>query len=303
MNPSLHGRDRQPAEFSDDQAPGMADGGGARKVRNVTVGDHDHRICQVASAKSPRPEPSTMAMSGTPKCGLLRKLHANHHGRGFGAGELIHCQVLYICVRTHNKTPTMQADIRFAMVPAIIALKPSRARSPRRDRRQRAKTANLDADGAEIGKAAKRKGGDGERARIQRRFLRAEHGEGNQFIQHHARAQQVADGDAIVPRNSDDKGDGREEYSRKSSPGSPGTRGSRAPRGHYARRPEVELIRKMMARKEISMAATFSARPRPSLVPLAAASSTLLARSSWPAIRRRWRFLELRSPAPASWPR
>ena len=44
--------------------------------------------------------------------------------------------------------------------------------------------------------------------------------------------------------------------------------------------PSNEFMRKMMARNEISMAATFSAKPNPSLVPLAAASSTLLARSS-----------------------
>src|SRR5271156_1546223 len=74
-----------------------------------------------------------------------------------------------------------------------------------------ADAADLNTDGAEVGEAAEREGSDGEGARIERVLHGAKALEGDQFVGDHAQAQQVSDGMAVVPGNSDDPGDGREE--------------------------------------------------------------------------------------------
>src|SRR5271154_6837894 len=80
--------------------------------------------------------------------------------------------------------------------------------------RQGADAADLNSDGAEIGEAAEREGGDGEGAGIERVLHGAEALEGDQFVRDHAQTQQVSDGMAIVPGNSDHPGDGREEIAK-----------------------------------------------------------------------------------------
>ena len=45
----------------------------------------------------------------------------------------------------------------------------------------------------------------------ERGFLRAERDVGDDFIERHARAEQVADGAAVVPGNADEPGDGRKD--------------------------------------------------------------------------------------------
>src|ERR1019366_1787686 len=71
---------------------------------------------------------------------------------------------------------------------------------------KRAESADLDADGAEVGKAAQCKGRDSDGPRIQRRLLRAEQGKCHQFVQHHAGPKQIADGKAVVPGHPDEPG-------------------------------------------------------------------------------------------------
>ena len=73
---------------------------------------------------------------------------------------------------------------------------------------ERADAADLDADGAEIGEAAEREGGDGEGARVEGVFHGAELREGDEFVDDHARAEQIADGWGVVPGNADEPGDG-----------------------------------------------------------------------------------------------
>src|SRR5260370_42159545 len=53
---------------------------------------------------------------------------------------------------------------------------------------ERADSANLNADGAEIGEAAKREGGDGERSGIERVLHSAELRKGDEFVEHHTGA-------------------------------------------------------------------------------------------------------------------
>src|SRR4029077_14585836 len=62
-----------------------------------------------------------------------------------------------------------------------------------------ADAADLDADGAEIREAAQGEGGDGERPGIKGVFKSAELCEGDEFVEYHARAQQIANGGSIVP--------------------------------------------------------------------------------------------------------
>ena len=98
------------------------------------------------------------------------------------------------------------------MVPAIMARKPSLASWSRLFGRQRADAADLDSDRAEIGKAAESKRGDGERAWIERSLLRAQSRVSNEFIDHHACAEQIADSAAVFPGHTDEPGDGRKNY-------------------------------------------------------------------------------------------
>ena len=69
-----------------------------------------------ASAKAPRPEPST-----TPIAGRKRGARADE------AGRLVEPKG-----EAHSSAPAMQAVMKFAKVPASSARSPSRARSPRR---------------------------------------------------------------------------------------------------------------------------------------------------------------------------
>ncbi len=111
----------------------------------------------------------------------------------------------------------MQADMKFAIVPAATAFRPSRARSDLRRGRKAADAADLNRDRAEIRKAAQRVGGDGERARIQLILHRAELLEGDKLIQHQPRAQKIADSAAIVAFHAQQPRDRAKTHSRKSA--------------------------------------------------------------------------------------
>ena len=78
-------------------------------------------------------------------------------------------------------------------------------------RRQRADAADLDADRAEVRKAAQRVGGDGERPRIEHVLERPELRVGDELVQHHARAEQVADRERVLPRHTHAPGQRRED--------------------------------------------------------------------------------------------
>ena len=97
------------------------------------------------------------------------------------------------------------------MVPASMARRPSRASSLRRSGIECADAADLNADGAEVGEAAEREGGDGEGARIERGLECPEVGKGDELVDDHAGAEQVADDRRRVPGDADEPCDGRED--------------------------------------------------------------------------------------------
>src|SRR5208282_570264 len=69
---------------------------------------------------------------------------------------------------------------------------------------ERPDAAQLNSDRAQIGESAERERRNRKRARVEHGFLRSEHGEGYKFVQHHARPEEIADGGAVMPWNSDD---------------------------------------------------------------------------------------------------
>ena len=105
----------------------------------------------------------------------------------------------------------MEALIRFAMVPASMARTPRLRQVVAAFRNQRADAADLHADGAEVGEAAQRECGDGERTRRERGLLRAQADVGDDFVERHARAEQVADGARVVPGHADEPRDRSED--------------------------------------------------------------------------------------------
>ena len=76
---------------------------------------------------------------------------------------------------------------------------------------ERADAADLHADGADVGEAAEREGGDGEGARGEGGLLQAELSVGDELVEDGAGAEEVADGGRLVPGNADEPGDGRSD--------------------------------------------------------------------------------------------
>ena len=107
-----------------------------------------------------------------------------------------------IAMMAYSSMPAIDADIRFAIVPASIARMPSRASSPflfgasapmppiwipmelRFAKPQSANVAMVNERGSSAA------------------FMRPEHGKCDQFVQHHARAEQSSDHPAIAPGNA-----------------------------------------------------------------------------------------------------
>src|SRR6185369_2151059 len=77
--------------------------------------------------------------------------------------------------------------------------------------RESTQAADLDADRADVGESTKGEGSDGERARIEHGFLSTENREGDEFVQGHARTEQVSDQPTVVPGNPDEPGNWRED--------------------------------------------------------------------------------------------
>ena len=115
--------------------------------------------------KSAKPEPSTSAIFGRSFVFermnfAARSARANSPLRaGFRAADAHRSMI-----------PTIEADIRLAIVPASMARIPSRASSASLIGSERADAADLNADRAEIRETAQRKSGDREGARIERVF-------------------------------------------------------------------------------------------------------------------------------------
>src|SRR6202030_726422 len=76
--------------------------------------------------------------------------------------------------------------------------------------RERTDAADLNPDGAEVGKAAESKGGDRKSTRIERGLHRAKLPKRNKFIDNHARPEQVANLRRLIPRHADQPGNRRE---------------------------------------------------------------------------------------------
>src|SRR5665213_2229540 len=79
---------------------------------------------------------------------------------------------------------------------------------------QRANATDLHTDGAQVGEPAQRKSSNRKRARIERGPLRSQADVGDDLIQCHARAQQVADRQAVVPWYADEPGNRREDVAK-----------------------------------------------------------------------------------------
>ena len=105
----------------------------------------------------------------------------------------------------------MQADMKFAMVPAATAFIPSRARSDLRDGRQRSDAAHLNRHRTQIRESAQRIRRDHEGSRIERVPDFSQIHKRHKFIQDQARAQQIADGRAVVVFHSQQPRDRRED--------------------------------------------------------------------------------------------
>ena len=191
MHASLHDGNENFAttasQFADYQSTGMANRGRTGKIRYAGVRNSRRR--DRSSAKSPRPLPSTMPMCGR---SFVR-------ARIYFAAALARRNSLPAALRPSpalaliRNIPTIDADIKFAIVPASIARMPNFASSPRLIRSQRADAADLNSNRTEIRKAAQRKRRDRKRARIERRLHRAERRKRHQFVDHHASSEQVAD--------------------------------------------------------------------------------------------------------------
>ena len=141
-----HHRDVQIAQFAEDQLAGVADRGGSRPAGNLGVRDV-RRGRSSSSANAPRPLPSTTPTPGRSGRAALDESsgfgRSQQHSRDAGRHEVGHGA-------GGHRPQSQPRQVRFAVG------------------RQRADAADLDGDRAEVGEAAQRVGGDGERARIER---------------------------------------------------------------------------------------------------------------------------------------
>ena len=185
MHAALHRGHGNVAHFADHQASGVADRPSSAGSREFSRTECASRRSS-SSAKAPKPEPSTSAIFGRSFV-VLREDESSRAIRP-ATEETSVCSPLRLrdssltCGAHRNMIPTIDADIRFAMVPASMARMPSRARSSLFIRRQRADAADLNSNRAEIREAAQREGGDGKRTRIERVLHRAEALERDQFV-------------------------------------------------------------------------------------------------------------------------
>ena len=114
-----------------------------------------------------------------------------------------------------SSIPAIQADMKFAMVPAATARIPEPGQIGFAAGRERPDTADLNGDRTEIRETAKRVSSDGERVRIELIFDLAQIDEGDEFIQNQARTQQVSDGRGVFPRHAQQPGNRSKNHAKK----------------------------------------------------------------------------------------
>ena len=145
MHAALHARNSDAVHFSDHQPALVSNGRGLRKMWNLRVGN----LCGLSKIIRERSEPRPQYQRNLRP---QRRARENKLRRGFSAFEFagsLRTRRLHIFRRCnlprrgstlapnffsalgHVRIPTMDADIRFAMVPASIARMPSFARLPR----------------------------------------------------------------------------------------------------------------------------------------------------------------------------
>jgi len=100
--------------------------------------------------------------------------------------------------------PAMEAEIKLAMVPANMARTPSLARSVAPLGNQMHRCRRFAFRWSRGWRSRTGKGGDGEGARREYGSLSAQLDIGDDFVERHACAQEVADGAAVVPWNADE---------------------------------------------------------------------------------------------------
>ena len=110
----------------------------------------------------------------------------------------------------HSSMPAMQADMKFAMVPAATAFIPRLARVGFARGRERSDAADLDRNRAQVGEAAQRVGRDDEGPRVECLADLAQVDEGHEFVEDQALAEQIADGRAVVILYAEQPRDRRE---------------------------------------------------------------------------------------------
>src|SRR5580700_3181988 len=124
MDAALHASDFDAVDLADDELAGVADSGGAGEVRDFCVGDPrgaGELVSEGAEAGA-EDERDFRTQLG---------LFLNEARGSFGAGELCVWRRRTFCGCAHVRIPTMQADIRLAMVPASMARMPNLASWPR----------------------------------------------------------------------------------------------------------------------------------------------------------------------------
>src|SRR5580704_4282985 len=126
MDAALHASDFDAVDLADDELAGVADSGGAGEVRDFCVGDPRGAGELVSEGAEAGAEDERDFRT---QLGFFLD-----EARGcFGAGELCICvsRGRTFCGCAHVRIPTMQADIRLAMVPASMARMPNLASWPR----------------------------------------------------------------------------------------------------------------------------------------------------------------------------
>src|SRR5271170_2096656 len=123
MDATLHRRDGDIPDFTDYQAAGVADGGGAREAGDFFVGD--------ASGFGEFVGEGAQAGAQHQRDFRAQARFRQDEFRGaVGAGEFGIARGGFGFSRAHRiMIPTMEADIKLAMVPVSMARMPRRARS------------------------------------------------------------------------------------------------------------------------------------------------------------------------------
>src|ERR1700741_3320844 len=128
MDAALHAGDRNIADIADDETSGVTDSRRLREIGNLSVGDF---CCGGEVFRK-------VAEAGTQNQGNARSqlgLAKDEFCRAFGvyvlrAGLRFCLRCSHAFLGAHEKIPTMDADIRFAMVPASMARMPNLASWP-----------------------------------------------------------------------------------------------------------------------------------------------------------------------------